>query len=545
MNSHGSTIIASGTGIGYVVGNTGADVLVGDDLVQTIAGNGGADYLEARGGNDNLLGGDGNDHLDGGDGNDILQGDAGDDIALSEGGDDTVIAGIGDDFLHLGSGNDIAAAGDGNDYVLGGGGADSISGDGGNDSIDGGYGDDSLAGGAGDDLILGNLGNDSINGEDGSDRLFGAEDNDQLHGGSGNDFLDGGAGLDLLYGDDGNDLIVGGDDNDFADGGLGDDNILGGAGNDELLGGLDNDYLRGDDGDDTLSGGYGDDILVGGIGVNALDGGDGDDIYVVGADGNEHDDTITDSGGQDTLLLSWLSAADATGGLTLRKDGDDLVVAYNGRVLATITDQFVPGHAVETLELGAGAYIDLTAVTYSGDAGAFAVQAGDASSVAGEVAMRENLVDENLLSQDLYWNHTFLDKLSQLAYDEQQSDEAVFRYYDGTEVESFKRARGKFGGYYTVYKLKMPGNIDGTEFTGLQYAIQDSEDQTAAKPFGDDKTTLGGPYENFVNGAHVIYSTVGTKSIQDIVIDGAVVSTRVAGDSTDLCGGRHGPGHDL
>ncbi|HYC28266.1 MAG TPA: hypothetical protein VEB42_05605, partial [Chitinophagaceae bacterium] len=57
VNANGSTVIASGTGIGYVIGNSGADVLVGDaNNMDTITGNGGSDYLEGRGGEDNLLG---------------------------------------------------------------------------------------------------------------------------------------------------------------------------------------------------------------------------------------------------------------------------------------------------------------------------------------------------------------------------------------------------------------------------------------------------------------------------------------------------------
>ncbi len=536
VNTNGSTVIASGN-IGYLIGNAGSDVLVGTNAVQTITANGGADYLEARGGNDNLLGGTGNDHLNGGDGNDVLQGDAGDDIVFAEAGNDTAIGGTDNDFIHLGTGDDIAAGGAGHDYLIGGGGDDALAGEAGNDSIDGGYGNDSIAGGDGDDLILGNLGNDAINGENGSDTIFGDDGMDQIFGSDGNDFIDGGADIDMLYGDNGADLIVAGSGDDFAEGGLGNDNILGGTGNDVMLGGMDDDYLRGDEGDDTISGGYGADILIGGVGSNALDGGDGSDIYVIGADAAEHHNTIIDEGAAgdtDTLLLSWLSQANAQAGLSLVRDEDDLIISYNGRVLTTVTNQFVAGQGIERIELAPGNYINLTNVTYhpATHIGTFAIATTLAAGVAATVEAREALVEENLLGKQLYWNETFLDKLSQLAYDEQLSEQTVYTYYNGTEIESFKRARGKFGGHYTVYKLDMPGDINGTEFVRLEYVILDAEDQAAAAGFGNNEASMAGPYEHFENGAQVIYSTFGGKNIQDIVLNGTVLSTKVAGETT-------------
>ncbi len=536
VHPQGATVIAQN--ISHILGNTGSDVLVGDNNVSYISANAGADYIEGRGGNDNLLGGDGNDHLNGGDGNDILQGDAGDDNIFGEAGIDTIIGGTGNDFIHAGTGDDIAAGGDGNDYILAGGGNDAVSGDAGNDSIDGGYGDDSIIAGEGVDMLYGDVGNDLIVGDAGNDTLFGAEDNDQIYGGEGNDFIDGGEGVDMLYGDVGNDLIVGGDGDDFADGGLGNDNILGGNGNDVILGGMDSDYLAGEAGNDSLTGGFGNDILVGGAGVNTLDGGDGNDVYIVSADLNDHDNIIVDvgsSGDSDTLLLSWLSQANANANLSLVKDDNDLIISYNGRVLATVTDQFAAaGNGLERIELSNGSYINLSGVSYNATThvGSFAIAAADASGVASMVDVRETVIDESLLSQNLYWNDTFLDKLSQLAYDEQLSDQTVYTYYDGTEIESFKRKRSKFGGHYTVYKLDQAGNIDGTEFVRLEYAILDAEDQAAATSFGNNETLLAGPYESFINGATIVYSTFGGKNIQDIVVNGTVISTKVAGEST-------------
>ncbi|MFO0070130.1 MAG: calcium-binding protein, partial [Alphaproteobacteria bacterium] len=458
VNSNGSTVIAAGTGIGYVLGGVGADVLVGAAGMQTIVGGGGADYIEGRAGDDVLIGGDGNDHLNGGDGDDILQGDAGEDLIFGEEGKDTVIAGVGDDFVHLGSGNDIVTGGDGNDYILTSGGDDVVTGDAGNDTIDGGYGDDKISGGTGDDLILGNIGNDAIDGEDGRDTIFGGEGNDQIHGGDRKDFIDGRAGIELLYGDNGNDLIVGGAGDDFADGGLGNDNILGGAGNDILLGGMDDDYLSGEAGDDTLSGGFGNDIVIGGVGADIMDGGDGNDVFVVSSDVNDRNNIITDEGAAgetDTLLLSWLSQTDANNGLTLQKSGNNLVVSYDNRVLATVNDQFVAGKGIERIELASGNAINLAGVTYNAQSnlGSFTIANALTTAVAGAVAAQEEFVRQNMQSQGLYWNDTFLNKLSQLAYDEQLGDQTTYTYYDGNQVGTFKKARSKWGDYYTVFYL--------------------------------------------------------------------------------------------
>jgi Ca2+-binding RTX toxin-like protein len=489
-NSHGSTIIASG--INYVIGGSGEDVLVGDDNVQNISGNGGGDYLEGKGGEDSLLGGDGNDLLNGGDDNDILQGDAGDDQIFGEDGSDIIIAGAGNDFAHGGSGDDIISGGDGNDMILAASGNDSISGDAGNDTLDGGLGDDSISGGTGDDLILGNLGNDAINGDDGSDTIFGDDGNDTIYGGNGNDFIDGGAGSDILNGDNGADLIIGGADNDFADGGLGDDNIKGGTGDDVLLGGMDNDYINGEDGDDTLEGGFGNDILVGGKGADNMDGGDGNDVFVISADSLDADNIITDSAGTDTMLLSWLTQTNANSGLQLLQDGNNLEVSYSGRVLATITDQFVSGHEVEKIELSGGKYIDLSAVTYNGTThiGTFSVGTLSSGSVLADVESREDFIDAATVTKQVYWNDTFLDKLSQIAYDEQLGDELSNTYYNGSQVEEFFRKRSIFGGKYTVYKLATPGNIDGTDHTDSYTEI----------PTGGG--TSG--YSSLINGAHKV-----------------------------------------
>ncbi len=545
-STNGSTILAKG--ITHIIGAAGEDVLVDHAGVDSyILGNGGSDYLEGRAGDDALIGGDGNDILNGGDGKDILQGDGGDDTIFGEDGDDIVIAGTGNDFVHLGSGDDIANGGAGDDYILAGMGDDAVAGEEGNDTLDGGEGDDSMEGGAGDDLILGNLGNDSITGGDGADIVFGTDGNDTIYGGDGNDFIAGGKDIDILHGDNGNDLIVGGLGNDFADGGLGNDNLVGGAGNDVLLGGMDDDYIDGGDGDDTESGGFGNDILVGGLGADTLAGEEGNDTYAVLDNVLDANDIISDTGGSDTLLLSWLAAANVAN-LSLVKHGNDLDVKYGGRTLATITDQFTSaGTAIEKIELAGNKFINLSAVSYNAATGVgiFSV-AALTGGMAGAVAARATNVQNDTLTKELYFNGSFLDHLSQIAYDEKLGAEIDSEYYNGTGVTSFFRNRGIFGGKYTVYKLDTPGNITGTD-AGAGYFIMDAEDQTALvkDTFHMGSTDLGATYDDLFLNAQVIYTSPNPYQIMDVVVNGQVVYTKVANDGTYYAPGATIGGRDI
>ena len=445
----------------------------------------------------------------------------------------------------MGSGDDIANGGVGVDYILAGGGNDAIAGEAGDDMLDGGLGDDDIDGGSGNDIILGNLGNDLIDGGAGNDTIFGdgdstsgAEDNDQIYGGSGDDFIDGGTGSDILHGDNGDDMLIAGAGDDFADGGLGDDNILGGAGNDVLLGGMDDDYIKGEAGADTLDGGFGNDILVGGAGANVMTGGEGDDIYVIGNDTLEANNVIADEAGADRVLLSWLTDTAAANGLVLEKVGSsfqDLKISYNGRVLATISDQFVAGHEVETIELANGKFINLAGVTYDATthlSNTLTISNGTATT---SVTTREQEVADGLLSQQLYWNNAYLQKLSAEAYGEMLANETGYQYYDGTQVITVSKSTGGFfSDKYTVFKINQAGNITGTNIGADVYTVMDTDDQAHATPFWNDnesvnmQVTLGTMYAN----AKIYYSTIGVYQYQDIEVGGVIVSSKVAGSPT-------------
>jgi Ca2+-binding RTX toxin-like protein len=492
VNAQGSTVIASG--ITHVIGGTGDDTLVGNaTLSDTISGNNGADYLEGRGGDDNLLGGAGNDHLNAGDGNDIIQGDAGDDIIFGEGGDDIIIAGDDDDFIHGGGAVDIISGGNGKDDILGGAGDDSLAGDAGDDTLDGGEGNDAISGGTGNDIILANIGNDTVNGDDGFDSIFGDAGNDTIYGGNDADFLAGDDGADIINGDNGNDIITGGADDDFADGGLGDDSILGNAGADTLLGGMDNDYLDGGAGNDTLQGGFGDDILVAGLGEDTLEGGEGSDVYVISDDLDDENNIIIDTlGTTDVMLFDWMTETNANANLQLLKNGDDLEVSYSGRNLATVTNHFLTDSKLERIEISGNKYINLAAVTYNSGTGigAFSIATITSGAVASAVQSKTASVDNSIQTKELYWNDTYLDRLSEVAYDEQLGAGQGNTYYNGTEVIATYRNRGKFGGKYTVYKLDQPGNMVGTEvngsYSGDDMLVGAYWDETFTGKSGDD-----------------------------------------------------------
>ncbi|MCA0433615.1 MAG: calcium-binding protein [Proteobacteria bacterium] len=318
-------------------GDTGNDDLRGDDGDDEIHGGAGRDRIDGGADNDTLYGDAGNDRLRGGDGNDIAYGGEDDDTVEGHDGNDNIFGGNGTDDLRGNNDNDRISGGQGSDKIDGGDGDDVLSGD---DTLnlneiidyvnDAGAGDDAayarfealwdgidsvgagadlIFGGIGNDIIFGGQGADEIYGEDGADRLFGGLGDDQVFGGNNDDFISGSGGNDRLFGEGGTDTLNAGSGDDFADGGEGNDTIIGRSGNDWLDGGNGNDTLYGDDpndlsasGNDTLNGGAGADRLEGGFGKDKLYGGLDDDVYVWKAaynDGNE--DTISDSGGIDTL----------------------------------------------------------------------------------------------------------------------------------------------------------------------------------------------------------------------------------------------------
>jgi hypothetical protein len=116
-----------------------------------------------------------------------------------------------------------------------------------------------------------------------------------VRGGAGPDTLQGGPGTTILEGNGGDDTLTAGDDNSLVSAGDGEDTVTGGAGNDILVGG---------EGNDTIETGGGDNIV-------SFNRGDGADSVTSFA-GSENTLSLGDGIGYDDL--------------TLRKDGDDLVL---------------------------------------------------------------------------------------------------------------------------------------------------------------------------------------------------------------------------
>ena len=336
-------------------------------------------YLHGYEGNDVLSGLGGEDSIHGGAGNDTLNGD---------GGDDTIDGGDGDDVLRGGTGNDQLSGGNNNDTLDGASGNDNLIGGFGNDTYLFGRGSgqdtinnlDTTAGrldviqlGAGistSDITVSRTNDDmliSINGTTDTLRvvkhfyfhtgygrsidevnqirftdgtiwntatlkalaLMGTSGNDMLDGYEGNDTISGRDGDDYIRGNEGNDTLNGDADDDMLYGGNGGDILLGGAGNDEINGGNDNDTLDGGTGNDTLNGDNGNDTLNGGAGNDTLRGGLGNDTYLFGK-GSGQDAIYNQDTTINRLDTIQLAADISTSDVTVRRNGDDLIIAING-----------------------------------------------------------------------------------------------------------------------------------------------------------------------------------------------------------------------
>lgn len=505
-NSKGSTLILKSS-ILYAVGGTGSDTLVGDGggvhQDNVLSGGAGDDYLEGRFGNDTLFGDTGHDHIVGGVGDDLIIGGDGNDELIGDEGSDIILGDAGDDFIHAGSGDDAVTGGDGNDIILASSGVDIVDGGDGRDIIELGEGNDVGQGGAGDDTIMGNIGDDNLIGATGNDQLFGEFGNDQLTGGDGGDYLDGGAGIDIIQGESGDDYLIGGLDNDALDGGIGNDKLDGGIGNDILVGGLDNDILIGGIGSDTLDGGAGNDLLVGGYDNDTLDGNVGDDKYLFYVDHGQ--DIITDSSGNDTIVIGNVAST----AVSFSQDGNDLLISYGtGSDQIRITDQLVSSK-IEKLELTDG-FIDLTALTFNSGVAAYTIQVNSTPAITGienQIIQFESYQDRKV--QELSAN-SLLSNIGLQTYHEALRDELSKVYYNGAQVESYKRSRSIFGGYYSVYKLIKPSLIDGTPEV-ISYKQVNPGDNTAE-------------FDKLIYATKTVYDNK-TEIIEDIWLNGVVIST--------------------
>ncbi|MGB0467511.1 MAG: calcium-binding protein, partial [Pontibacterium sp.] len=359
---------------GSLINLTMLPQLTGTDLVDSLVGSDGQDVLSAgadndslqgNAGNDHLAGGDGNDSLNGGDGNDQLLGGAGNDRLYGDGDDDLLDGGEGADTLYGGKGNDSYFVGHG-DRVQ-----EDSSAEGGNDRIV-----ISDPGVTADTVVLRKINNYDLQIEnaDGSfvvtlDNFFysGQQHVEILELSDGTEIdlklitqLDGTENRDTLYGSYLADEIAAGADDDTLYAGHGDDRLLGGEGKDYLYGEGGDDVLLGGDGRDSLYGGSGDDVLDGGEGDDTLNGAEGNDLYIAG-DG----DVISDSEGNDTLLLTGISQFDD---LSFYRESYDLLIeSQEGHYQVTVSSYFYPtnNHAyrIETLRLDDGSELDLSTIS--------------------------------------------------------------------------------------------------------------------------------------------------------------------------------------
>ena len=315
-----------------LVGLAGNDTLVGyagDDVLQ---GDMGADSLQGGGGNDTLTGGSDNDTLDGYEGSDLLQGGTGDDALYGSDGDDTLDGGTGNDFLSGGYGTNVYqfGLGDGQDVI--------------GSSF---YSVGTLVFKEGitpGQIVVRRLDDHlqlSIAGTTDSVTLqyyFYGEDPANLYNGvklisfADGTTWDGATVMGLpMTGTDGSEVLRGTVLDNTISAGLGDDTVYGHAGNDSILGGGGNDSLIGDDGNDTLEGGTGNDVLQGGLGNNLYRFGKGDG-----------QDWISSYGDPDAGKLNTLSFKPgvAPGEVTLRRNGDQLVVSIGGTTDRVTIDGF-------------------------------------------------------------------------------------------------------------------------------------------------------------------------------------------------------------
>lgn len=264
-----------------ITGTEGDDTLTGSVFANNIVALGGNDVLYGLDNSDILNGGTGADTMYGGLGNDkYIVDDAGDIVTeLADEGTDTVESSITytltDNVENLTLVNIGAINGTGNDL-------DNI--------ITGNNWNNQLAGGAGDDILDGRTGADTLLGGTGDDIYIVDNSNDIV-----TELLDEGydevqSSASFTLSDNVEDLILTGS------------NAINGTGN-----ALDN-AIYGNSADNHLYGLAGNDTLDGGEGADSLEGGLGDDTYYW--EEGYGNDTIMETGGEDTLASSTLYSSD-------------------------------------------------------------------------------------------------------------------------------------------------------------------------------------------------------------------------------------------
>ena len=355
----------------FIAGDGNANVLLGLDGDDVFFGSGGADELD---------GGDGQDHLSyqssseainvdletgvgtGGDADldtlrniedvtgslfaDVVAGDGSKNILRGLSGADALSGGLADDVLDGGADND---------HLLGGGNADFLVGGDGSDILEGGFGLDELRGGEGDDTLIGGWGSDTYVHETlgGHDLIVeghyeGIADTLDLKDFSFTDAtffrswekpedviisLAGGASSVTLA----EQVLIdhGVEKVEFSDQSIYWDDLNEAA--NSLVGSVNDDDIYGLARVDHIDGGIGDDLLAGA---------QGDDVYVVRA-GEGHDRIEEQQyGGDDTVRLAEIAAAD----VSISMLGSDVILSFDGGSVTLANEfQFTSG-LVETIE---------------------------------------------------------------------------------------------------------------------------------------------------------------------------------------------------
>ncbi|MES2742039.1 MAG: calcium-binding protein [Pseudomonadota bacterium] len=271
----------------------------------------------------------------------------------------------------------------GNDLMYGLGGDDTLYGSGGDDVLDGGAGDDFLVGesgensyvfgrGDGHDIIAANYGSianrDTLQwkaGVQASDVTVARQDQDLILTIAGTEdritlrqffsqynavkqvrFADGtqwdNAALTALSNlpSEEADYLVGDERDDMFNGLGGDDAVYGLAGADTLNGG---------DGSDSLGGGEGDDVLEGGAGNDYLNGSYGNNTYLFGA--GDGQDVIANPDGWNMYTVSTLrfKAGIAASDVTVKRDGNNLVLSVGGGEDQVTVDQFFDDYRADNV----------------------------------------------------------------------------------------------------------------------------------------------------------------------------------------------------
>ena len=288
--SQDDDIILGGLGADKIWGNQNDDVILGDngyltDIVYEAAGIATIDKIVSEvseyaslGGNDTIFGNESNDIIIGGALEDTIHGNSGFDLIIGGNGQlDKVDSSAGSVlFVDKLTTTDVTAST---------GGIDTISGDGDDDLILGGLAGDKLNGNHGDDVILGDNGYltdvvyeaagiatiDKIVSEVSGNTSLGG--NDIIFGNESNDIIIGGALEDTIYGNSGFDVVIG--DNGQLDGV---DSSVGSVLVVDKIKTTDTITTTG--GDDTIEGNQDDDIILGGLGKDKIWGHQDDDVIV-------------------------------------------------------------------------------------------------------------------------------------------------------------------------------------------------------------------------------------------------------------------------